>query len=360
MVTLQEVVRGIEALEEAVIGWKAACETAFAQLKLEGKITEGSILTYWRDGNVTREVPMLGETILDAAEALYKLCNTQDIDREAWEMVKALDVVIERLREFELQEDTAPGRLSPDGGRPVWDALNVLLAARRKPREKRLPTPITQLLAEGVNRYQIAKEYGWYLEDGSPDVRRLDEEIQHPGTQYSPETWVSRRDQRYWDEMAAWFATRRLMGEKVKRRMEVKVKREWSPPSESMEDLIFNGVNAAQIAKMWRTTVEEVYARAAELGVALDSAVLAPGNFMQAQRQRLAREQENLQRTMDSQKAESYRDLGDDRDGRILRMAEDGHKPRAIADALKREFPGLTPSLVGNVLARARKETASS
>jgi hypothetical protein len=285
-------------------------------------------------------------------------------------MVQALDVVDQLLTRFVQAEQIVAGSQRPDGGHALDDAFKGLFAARRKPRVKRQPTPIKQLQAEGVFPSQIAKIYGWYLLDGNtrrPDIEKLQQEIDQPGRHYNADTWESPEDVKYWRQMQEWWDVRsksvggqpltNLKGELV-----VEARAEWRPPQESVDELILQGVNAAQVAKMHRINVEEVHERAAILGVALDSNSVVASQFLQAQRERMKRDQERLQKAMANQNQglETYPELGEDRDGRILRMSEDGVKARHISDALRREFPTITPTQVGMIVAKYRKEAEAN
>lgn len=365
MVTLAQVAAAVAELERVHNTWETVAATHMQALANDSALAmDETILRRWWDAGRELVHRILTPALMQTMDALFDLVNTDQIERDAWELVERIDGWEELWVKWKERNAMRPDSEPPDGGTQVWTwYTDRLIPARRTPREKRLPEPLRQLLAKNPPEH-VAKIYGWYMSDGRPDVTKVFEEEHEPGKHYNPETWESRSDRRYWEQREAWWKTRcerRRQWTGFGQALNPKATpKEWRAPQETLEDLIFNGVNAQQISKMWRISVEDVYAKAAELGVALDAGALAPANFMQTQRQRLAREQENLQRTMDASRIENYPELGSDREGRILRMSEDGHKSKIIAEALRREFPGITPATVGNIVANARKKTASS
>lgn len=52
------------------------------------------------------------------------------------------------------------------------------------------PTSVKALMDQGAPLGTIALKYGWKMEDGSPDIDKVYEELETPSTHYDPKTWV--------------------------------------------------------------------------------------------------------------------------------------------------------------------------
>lgn len=163
----------------------------------------------------------------------------------------------------------------------AWEELHNLALQDTLPRLKRIE-PIKQLLEEKVSRGQICKIYGFVLPDGSPDLEKLQDEIDNPGRHTSP-PWVAPVNR----DLAAKIEALRIDAEQVSRKREAKIRAATTPAPESIEHLIASTsggapITARQIARMKKMTVDQVlaYCEAHNLPkppVDYNSANLGPG-----------------------------------------------------------------------------------
>jgi hypothetical protein len=215
------------------------------------------------------------------------------------------------------------------------------------------PEPIRQLMSENVSRTQIAKIYGFRRPDNSPDLEKLQEEIDNPGTHYDPLTWVHPRDKQFWEEIERRWTERKNL---LSRAAEVSQAQERKRVAfETIEELILQGVNAEQIAKMKRVSVEQVRVKAAEMGISLDSTSVGYATYWDAQRGMEAKRQETLRQSMTRTAINLHSELGNNREARILALRDDGIPPLVILESLKPHFSDLQYSDVAVTLAKAEK-----
>lgn len=80
---------------------------------------------------------------------------------------------------------------SPRGSIAMWEAWERVEAAFM-PVNQVQPKPVKYLVdVANAPREQIAREYGWIDEHGEPDLVKVQEEYEKPGTHYDRETWIS-------------------------------------------------------------------------------------------------------------------------------------------------------------------------
>lgn len=198
----------------------------------------------------------------------------------AYETILEVDRFADELDRWINAAETRPETTNPSGSQQLWEAWRRIVKAATAQVAHRKPEPIKDLFErDGVSLQQIAKIYAWFNEFGAPDVQKVSEELANPGTHYDPTTWRHPSQVNHERQMAEKWAARRESKKNA-------IERESSQSSpahssavapEPLDDLIFQNVPKEQIAKMKRISVEEVEARAEELGLQLGSGrILTP------------------------------------------------------------------------------------
>ncbi len=357
MLTRPEIVASLATFEKVFQDWLALEEYG-------GDPRAVGMFTQYHGRYVRRITPWL----VEAAEALFAVCDTDQIDEAAWPLVRALDVFDDALTAV-AQKINLPGAdVDPNGGNDVWRPFDELKKERDQPRVFRDPEPIPQLRAmrNPPTPEQICKMYRWYDQYGMTDVARLQREIDQPGSEFNSATWVNPWEAAYRAELATWWEQRSRAFQTTGSGAPVGV----PVVRETLEELVLQGTNRLQIHKMIPgVTDEEIDELILEYGVTLDGGVR--GNFMDAM---AAREQQSRRAEQDaaSQRVaarkgsdtlssplstvETYADLGQDAEARVLRMAEDGHKASHIAGALKNQLRHpISAAQVGRIVAAHKR-----
>lgn len=345
MLTRADILVAIAAVEEEVRRWEASRDEAL-------------IVGY--NGRPTKA---LNADIERAAVTLFELCERTDVEEDARPLIQAVDKFDDEFAKFgELAKDLT-SRVHPGGTREMWGSYAEMLRAR-VPMKWDRPEPLRQLIAQRVGMEQIAKIYHWLKPYGiSRACEMIQEELDAPGTHYNADTWVHPKEVAYRAEINTWWEKRceTLRNAQVKRQRAAEPKAR-TEARETLDELILNGVNATQICKMKPgLTEDDVQARAAELGYALDTRTVAYASFRQAQLAREATESRSAHAALEEAAKvdlnarpagtlNTYPEFGDDIEGRVVRMAEDGLRPGKIADAL-RHLPGApNAGQVGKIL----------
>lgn len=336
-VTRSQIVAAVEQLESAVKAWEHS--------------NDETLLVTYRG----RQVRSISMPVEQAANALFELLDTTNVDRDAWPLALAIDEFDDEMGAFADRCSVAPHDTDPHGTPALWSAYLRVIEAKTPPRPHKLE-PIAQLLAEGVNRHQIAKMYGFARPDGTPDLDRLQAEITAPGTHYDPATFEHPKDKKFWAAIEEKWLARLADFEKSAAESDVKSRKKEA--AETLEELILAGVNVDQITKMKGIDAESVRQRAAEMGVALDGGSLVYATYQDAQRAMAANRQAGLQNAMNLSRLNTHVELGNDRNGRIAAMSADGHPPRVILDALKSSFADLRYQDVAYALAKSQSKLA--
>lgn len=330
-----QIIAAVERLEAVVKAWEQS--------------TDENLMVYFRG----RPVRLLSSAVEQAAVDLFELCDTPAIEKAAWPLVLAIDAFDAEMSKFAERYAVAPDATDPQGGNALWAAYGNVLKAKTPPRPHKIE-PIQQLLAEKVDRKIIAKIYGWRRPDGTPDLDKLQEEIDAPGTHYDPTTFVHPKDKKFWDSIEEkWLA--RLAAFEASESGHSRKNKPKKEAAETLDDLILQGINAKQIAKMKHIEVDEVHARAAELGVALDGSTLVYASYADAQRAAAKRQQAGLQEGLVLANVNTHRELGPDQEARIEAMLHDGIAPKTVVDALKPHFPHLRYQDVAMAIDRLKK-----
>lgn len=306
-----------------------------------------STVTRWRG----RQVRLFPLEVVEALHDLFDTCETMDATREAKSLALKVDAIDEALMDWAEGRELAPENFTPEGSPQIFDAL--VAANAHKDRRPREVEPIKSLLAQKVGIAQIAKMYGWKRDDGSADIRKVEEEIANPGTHYDPVTYAEASMAKYWSDIdAKWH-------ERAKRVQTTVAAREVREAPESIDELIEQQVPSKQIASMKRVTVEEVKARAAELGIPLDGQFVrrvSPIDRLSQVREEEADQKAELEAMMAEELvADSHPEI-EDLTERVLACFLDGLTHQQIAKAISADTgEKLSYQKVGKIIRDAEE-----
>lgn len=344
MVTLKDILEAVQSLRETVEGWQRAVPPSVP-------------LVEWR-GTQRKAV---SEDVQQAAAILFEMVATDDIENslDCRRLVLAIDEFDKAFCDWAEACQHRPDKTDPSGSSDVWSKYQQMLDAK-VPKPFKHPEPIgaLQALKPPTAPSQIAKIYGWYLPNGQPDTEKVQEEITTPGKHYNPTKWVHPG---YVKEKAAVDAlwaqrTQKPANGKPQTNGQASPQAPREAP-ESLDELITHGINAAQIAKMKRLTVEQVRERAVELGIPLD------GNMVSAfyRKTKEQDEEEEIERKAETMRVatfDTHEELGTDMNARVVAMCADGVTPGDIVKALASAFPGLSQQRVTKIRDTAKVPAA--
>ena len=329
MITHQEVAEFVKQLQLTVTAWEQST----------------SPNVQWR-GNMVRAITVDVET---AANELFESCDTAEVDPGTREIVLAVDRFQEAMEDWKKRLQLQESSAGPQGSAKFWAAYSEMLT-KLSPRTKKLPEPIGQLIKQEVSYPQIAKIYGWYDDAGVPDIRRLQEEIDKPGTHYNPATWVSANDRAFELELATAWSSREARRQAAR----VVAMPARTDPRETLDQLIDERVSVRQIAKMLKIDEETVRRRAAEIGIGLDSQTIHYANANERGRQAEINSQQQINEGMAIAKLNSHPELPT-LEERVLACAVYGHSHSRIAQMLERDYVGINYQKVGRILKQAEQ-----
>lgn len=327
-ITFAAVKEAVEKLNREIVDWQNA---------------DGPLVDY--RGAPTRAI---SEALSQSCVTLFEFVDSDDIEPEAWPIVLAIDNFEREVTHHAEQTSVSPNNTDPGGGTPVWFAWNLVIRSL-VPAKKRIPPPMTSLVAEGVRYRQIAKIFGWYEADGiTPDERKVVEEINSPGKHFNPDTYVHPSDakkevdlQYQWEERRKARAARE--GRTVLGPAKQSTAKEWAPPPETIEQLLKQEVSIRQIAKMHRVEENEVRAIAADIGVFSDPLVVAIARDNE-------KENARKRRKIQVAKVNTHPELPTIEE-RVFEMTLDGHTPGMVAEAMQLAgFPQVTRAYVLDII----------
>jgi hypothetical protein len=338
MLTRQQAVEAVERLRTAIQDWEGGdAPTAMHRGKAYKKFT-------------TPVVEVMGE--------VCGLFLTTDIDRDAWELAMAVDGFRDESNRFFESQKVAEEAVRPNGTDEMWEAFrDVIRKLSASPRK--LPGGIRQLQRDGSNAITIAKKYGWYTKDGKPDLQRVSEEDNDPGTHYDPKTFVHpseaagvARLQKLWD------ARCQRLGELLHKEVSAPARVARTPDPRPLEELIRSnpGITDKQIAIRKCCSIDDIHAQLDEMGLFYSAATGL--RTTDAVKRALWMNRGAVSDTGPESddvlsRFNVHDEIGQDLEARMLAMAEDGVKPRNIAKALSKRFPaGVTYQQVTTVLSR--------
>lgn len=127
------------------------------------------------------------------------------------------------------------------------------------------PTPVKTLMDQGAPLGTIALKYGWKQEDGSPDIDKVYEELETPGTHYNKDTWVHPAHRSAMAEVEKQWADRRPRPKLFHDDEKTAPK----PTLRPIEEMIAAHAPIEQIARLYKLEYDEVVEMAKMQGVDL-------------------------------------------------------------------------------------------
>ena len=293
------------------------------------------------------------EVLIEVGEAF----RTEDIARGARELALAVDNLFAEFSRWLNDYKVAPEAIPPYGADEMWDAYRTVLtiANRRVPPA---PPHAVEMRAQGDTVNTIAMRFGWFTPEGHPDLARVNKELNArvdykegiDEREYDPETWVHPRLKKQAEEIDRLFEERneRLRVEIASERPKLADRK---PCEETWDELAqLPGITLRQISLMKRVTESEARTKLDELGYVKTADGFKRAGFT-GRVPRGTAEPEWLEEN------NAHDEVGDDLDARILACAEDGMKPKNIADLLSgaRGY-AVTPQKVAQVIRRAKEK----
>lgn len=222
----------------------------------------------WENSDIDEITEGFRDGVLDLADAFEQ----NDIPRECRELAIAVFAWLDQWAAFERDLTSEPIPTAK-----FWRHYNEMIRLREAgPRRFRRLEPVALLVnVQKVSVNQVAKIYGWFLPNGSPDEAKVYEELTTPGTHVGPDFVPP--EEREWEQQSKRDVTARR--ERIRKYIETTRDEEREAP-ESLEELIRQRVPAKQTAKMKHTSIDAVLAKAKELGIVLpdENEHLRPGS----------------------------------------------------------------------------------
>ena len=236
----------------------AICASEFAKLKI-------AIEDWSNDDSKKFDVSYAGGTVKafsrdleDAVE--YFLNATADagktVDVDARESVMAIDSFCAHYEEFKRLAAEESPYAPPSGSTELWSSWSNLcdhfLTRPNYPK----PQAIKTLIEQKVGQMQIATIYGWFTDNGAPDVEKVADELAKPGTHYKPDEWqhpAKASKRRIVD--AAWKTRRSSREANFETKSDLETMGKFVPPS--LDEMVQAGAPAKQISNVHRISVEE-------------------------------------------------------------------------------------------------------
>lgn len=199
-----------------------------------------------------------------AFDRIIAFARQNDFIESARELILAIDDFELALEAWLEKATRDPANTSPSGSAEMWSAWERVYQLRERSGGFPLPEPIDQLLQrDKVPLQQIAKIYGFTTPDGQADLAKLNEEVAKPGTHFDPVTWehpsrrrIAEEVARRWEQRTGTVSPRGKLHEVLP---QVAV--------ESIENLLRQGVDFKQIARMKRISLADVEQAATLLGI---------------------------------------------------------------------------------------------
>lgn len=191
---------------------------------------------------------------------------------------------LEFVRAASMGHDTAP----PRGSDALWRAWDSVVLAFAVPKQQRPPAIKELIEHQKAAPSQIALIYGWTTEDGEPDLTKVQEEYQAPGTHFDPETWVAPafvKRQAIFDR--EWKARTPRKPEFDGAAIDEAAEKPKKPPVPSLDELIAAKAPAGQIAMLHGISVDEAADLLADAGV-VNERFIQPANATVAHQERMA------------------------------------------------------------------------
>lgn len=199
--------------------------------------------------------------LVDAVETLMALFAEGDIPgecRRLADQVAAMDAPWQKWRQ---QCDESPLNAPAQPGQQFWrcvELLETLLSEAIEPKVTRHAS-VAELIEQKVSPAQICRIWKLLKPDGTPDMEKFYEEKEKPGrhTAVNP----------YEAQAAAERDALRRKVEAARQRLRARRAKEQTPPPDSLEALVGQGVSARQLARMFHQPVEWIQAECRRLGL---------------------------------------------------------------------------------------------
>ena len=318
-----------------------------------------AVITEWEKWEPTPEqkqpylgigVKPVGKTVQDAITTACETFQVIDVEESAMELVMFVDTFFAEFSRWMIDLQSAPDGIHPGGSTEMWATYRDVHDNVSK---KRLPVPANAdlLLKQGDNPRTIAVKYGWYTDDGRPDIPRVNAELvaAPKDRQYDANTWIHPREKRFRKETKVKFTERNII---LKEKLTTGQGRpERMPNLASISELAdMPHMSLHQIAIMKMMTEDEVQVELDELGYVKTSDGFRRANE-RGYRKRGDRDPEWLTQH------DPHDECGDDHDARIVAIYDDGlMKPKSIADLLSgAKGIAITPQKAAQVIRRHKE-----
>lgn len=295
--------------------------------------------TNWR-GSTTKQI---SGDVLAALDAICSMCGATELDDDVKEIILEIDRLQSELAAWGIALDISADSVHPAGTPELWSSFRAVREIIR-PRTRRLPEPIRDLMESGVNDDQICKIYGFIDSNGTPDPVKLFEEKTTPGTHFDVKKWVHPSEARRMAEINERWKNRTFTEHTP---VSTEAERKRHVAAESVIDLLAQNVPSEQISLMKAITVEEVEAVAIENGLPIDGRNVRPRDETDENKQALANRRAELI-------PRSHPEISD-MEERILACHIDDMKAKDIAEAMQPEYPDLSWQKVNGVIAKHAK-----
>lgn len=220
------------------------------------------------DFHAGRQVRVISQLMSERWDNLGEMVAVDAVDDGAKRLVLLVDEFHDQLGRFEDKASSGASNVDPGGSTELWQAWENLItaAAQRAPEKKRIE-PIAELKAQDVPVRQIAKIYDWFDRHGEPDVQKVYEELENPGTHYDPATHRTSHERKYDRQLAADWEARSSRRAVSGDERGPKSGRIPDPARESIQDLLEQQVSVKQIAIMKRVDEQTILDLARGLGI---------------------------------------------------------------------------------------------
>lgn len=291
-----------------------------------------------------KEYKVLPLTIVEAWDELFNAVKTNDVNDDAKELVLAVDEFHKPTADYVKQWATDKAAeittVPPNGSDAMWQAWAKVVKSA-EPIKKNVPPPPRILLAQGVSMQQVAKMFGLRTEFGEPDVKTLAEMMEMGWDDvFDAEAWVPPSwKMRMQDVNERWG----VRCEKLKSILEIEAKdqarREGRAdvPMQSIEELAaLPGMRIEQIARMRRTTVDEVRDYMIKHGLTLEPSD-AVNPELKAVRNATKRKKDK--EIIDLESLDSHAELAENFEDRVMACLDDQLTPQQVAKLLTYHLP---------------------
>jgi hypothetical protein len=181
---------------------------------------------------------------------------TRSVDPTAFELAMLWDKIAIEYRKFKQMCCAAINlsEIEPDGSAELWRAVEALAYQVANEGKYPPPQPIATMRQAGISDEQIARIYGWFFAGTKePEISKVQEEADKPGTHYNADTWVHPAKRNRIDAASVAWAGRTPRAAEYDDPNAVKVTT--APPS--LAELIALGAPPAQIARLHGITEDE-------------------------------------------------------------------------------------------------------